>query len=119
MTLSRTTTSQSAQSNHSRHSRFIAAKKIRTNQSFGNATINEAQCHDPLAGQLNHLSPEQADALEAFKDLCTEQSLYTPALDEKGASHDDATLLYERSADIHTSGLIPVTGGQRNAIELC
>ena len=95
MTLSRTTTNQSAQSNNSRRSRLSAPKKIQTNQSVGKASVNEAHCHDPLAGHLNHLSPEQAAALEAFKDACTEHSLYTPALDEKDASHDDATLLYE------------------------
>ncbi|KAK2756540.1 hypothetical protein FQN54_005433 [Arachnomyces sp. PD_36] len=64
---------------------------------------------DPWFGHLHHLSEEQEKALNAFRAVCAEKGLYTPAVSAeeaassgekeegetgaKEASHDDATLL--------------------------
>jgi hypothetical protein len=45
-------------------------------------------------GHLGHLTSAQETALTQFKELCAEQGLYTPAVDGKPPSHNDAELLY-------------------------
>lgn len=44
-------------------------------------------------GHLGHLTEAQEEALVAFKKLCIEKGLFTPADDINAASHDDTTLL--------------------------
>lgn len=44
-------------------------------------------------GHLGHLSEEQNDALENFRQMITAEELYVPATDNKPPSHDDALLL--------------------------
>ncbi|KAK2811436.1 hypothetical protein FQN50_002059 [Emmonsiellopsis sp. PD_5] len=102
MTLTRTSTNRSNRSRHSRrssHSHTTGTQPLsKTNSlqaaaakaSSGTAT-NDGP--DPLLGHLNHLSPEQTEALQAFKAVITEKKLYTAAEGEKAASHDDSTLL--------------------------
>lgn len=46
------------------------------------------------AGHLSHLTDNQQEKLDAFKQICKEQNYYTPAAGGKAASHDDETLLY-------------------------
>ncbi|KAL5501518.1 hypothetical protein ACEPAH_8778 [Sanghuangporus vaninii] len=43
-------------------------------------------------GHLGHLTPEQEQALETFKEILGNAGLYTPATETSRASHDDATL---------------------------
>jgi hypothetical protein len=43
---------------------------------------------------LGHLSTEQRQAFLAFKMKLAEANLYTPSTEDRGASHDDSTLLY-------------------------
>ena len=97
MTLSKTTSNHSTRSRHSHHSSQKQQQPAQgqENQST-TASTGAAGASGPewLAGHLNHLSLEQSDALENFKKECIEHKLYTPAEGEKGASHDDATLLY-------------------------
>ena len=89
MTLERTATNQSNRSRRScSESHNSAATKVKSNQE------TYASGSDPLVGHLNHLTHEQTDALKEFKAVVTEKGLYTPAVGDKAASHDDATLLY-------------------------
>ncbi|KAK4495471.1 hypothetical protein PRZ48_013802 [Zasmidium cellare] len=44
-------------------------------------------------GHLNHLSPQQEQALEAFRELCTEDGCYRPVGNGHQTGHDDDTLL--------------------------
>lgn len=44
-------------------------------------------------GHLNHLSPQQEQALEAFGELCADDGCYTPVRNGYQTSHDDETLL--------------------------
>jgi hypothetical protein len=46
------------------------------------------------AGHLAHLSDNQQQKLNEFKQICQEQGYYTPAAGGKDASHDDETMLY-------------------------
>ncbi|OAK99807.1 CRAL/TRIO domain-containing protein [Phaeosphaeriaceae sp. SRC1lsM3a] len=45
------------------------------------------------AGHLAHLSDNQQEKLNEFKQICQEQNYYTPATGVKAASHDDETML--------------------------
>jgi hypothetical protein len=45
------------------------------------------------AGHLAHLSDNQQQKLNEFKQICQEQGYYTPAAGGKDASHDDETML--------------------------
>jgi hypothetical protein len=45
------------------------------------------------AGHLSHLSDNQQQKLDEFRQICQEQKYYTPAAGGKAASHDDETLL--------------------------
>ncbi|KAK2774796.1 hypothetical protein FQN52_006087 [Onygenales sp. PD_12] len=101
MTLTRTSTNRSNKSRHSRrssHSHPTGTQPLSKTNSLqaaaakaSSGTANDGP--DPLLGHLNHLSPEQTEALEAFKAVITEKKLYTAAEGEKAASHDDSTLL--------------------------
>ena len=59
-----------------------------------------AEGHAALAGHLGNLTPEQEQALETFRQDLTTAALYTPADDDRSASHDDATLLYGISSSL-------------------
>jgi hypothetical protein len=48
------------------------------------------------AGHLSHLTDNQQEKLNAFKQICQEHKYYTPAAGGKAASHDDETLLYAK-----------------------
>ncbi|KAK2743341.1 hypothetical protein FQN55_007276 [Onygenales sp. PD_40] len=101
MTLTRTSTNRSNKSRHSRrssHSHPTGTQPLSKTNSLqaaaakaSSGTANDGP--DPLLGHLNHLSPEQTEALEAFKAVIAEKNLYTAAEGEKAASHDDSTLL--------------------------
>ena len=60
--------------------------------------INRVAEHDPLAGHLGRLLPEQKTAFEQFKGACIEQELCRPASTNDGdfgdGITDDGTLLY-------------------------
>lgn len=47
-----------------------------------------------LKGHLGHLTPQEETALEEFRKLAKKAGFYTPATDDKKASHDDGTLMY-------------------------
>ena len=59
-----------------------------------------AEGHAALAGHLGNLTPEQEQALETFRQDLTAAGLYTPAGEDRSASHDDATLLYGISSSL-------------------
>ncbi|KAJ5947662.1 hypothetical protein N7466_000677 [Penicillium verhagenii] len=83
----------------------------RTKSHHSQTSVASASNNDPaasataaagtawLAGHLHHLTPEQEEKLVEFKTVCTERGYYTPAVasaegvEEKPASHDDATIL--------------------------
>ncbi|PGH19672.1 hypothetical protein AJ80_03827 [Polytolypa hystricis UAMH7299] len=82
----------SRRSHDSHHSKRDPHPNPVTKVNTGQASVDSTTTAW-LAGHLNHLTPEQEEALESFKAVCIEQQLYTPAKDEVRASHDDATLL--------------------------
>lgn len=45
------------------------------------------------SGHVGHLTQNQLDTLQKFKDLCQSKNYYTPATASTPASHDDETLL--------------------------
>ncbi|PGH04924.1 hypothetical protein GX51_03220 [Blastomyces parvus] len=107
MTLTRTPTNRSTRSRHSRRSSHSHPKSrpqsqelppVKKSESFEAAAAKASKGDapegpDPLLGFLNHLSPQQAEALESFKSIIKEEQLYTEAHGETPASHDDSTLL--------------------------
>lgn len=54
------------------------------------------------AGHLAHLSDQQQEKLNEFRQLCEEQNYYTPATGAKAASHDDETLLYGQNQTLRS-----------------
>ncbi|KKZ59015.1 hypothetical protein EMCG_00880 [[Emmonsia] crescens] len=109
MTLSRTSTNRSNRSRHSRKSSHSHPKSqsrpqsqelppVTKTESFEAAAAKASKGEasegpDPLLGFLNHLSPQQLEALQSFKSVLTEEQLYTEPHGELPASHDDSTLL--------------------------
>lgn len=104
MAVERTPSNRSRYSKHSsQHAPSGESRPTQAEaQSANNAGVNgggdgsggDDGAPDPLSGHLNHLSPEQEEALAAFKAECIERKLYTPAEEGKGASHDEVTMLY-------------------------
>ncbi|EEH05507.1 conserved hypothetical protein [Histoplasma capsulatum G186AR] len=109
MTLSRTATSRSNHSRHSIKSSHSHPKShsqlqsqelppVTKTESFEAAAAKaskgeDSEGPDPLLGFLNHLSPQQSEALTSFKLVLKEEQLYTEAHGGARASHDDSTLL--------------------------
>ncbi|EGE81555.1 phosphatidylinositol transporter [Blastomyces gilchristii SLH14081] len=107
MTLTRTPTNRSNRSRRSRRSSHSHPKSrpqsqehppVKKTESFEAAAAKASKGEategpDPLLGFLNHLSPQQSEALDAFKSILKEEQLYTEAHGETPASHDDSTLL--------------------------
>ncbi|KAG5291783.1 CRAL/TRIO domain-containing protein [Histoplasma ohiense] len=109
MTLSRTATSRSNHSRHSIKSSHSHPKShsqlqsqelppVTKTESFEAAAAKaskgeDSEGPDPLLGFLNHLSPQQSEALISFKLVLKEEQLYTEAHGGARASHDDSTLL--------------------------
>jgi hypothetical protein len=48
------------------------------------------------AGHLSHLTDNQQEKLDAFKQICLKEGYYTAPAAGKAASHDDETLLYAK-----------------------
>ncbi|KAI9736786.1 MAG: hypothetical protein M1834_000990 [Cirrosporium novae-zelandiae] len=48
---------------------------------------------DSLYGHLGHLSEAQEHAFARFKELCSNEKLYSPGQGEQPSSHDDATMI--------------------------
>ncbi|PGH04291.1 hypothetical protein AJ79_07138 [Helicocarpus griseus UAMH5409] len=116
MTLSRTSTNRSNRSRHSRHSssshshshshahpqtqqlppvtKTKSFEAAAAKASTAGAENNSNDGPDPLLGHLNHLSPQQTEALRSFKSVLIEKKLYSEASGDIPASHDDSTLLY-------------------------
>ncbi|KAJ5653282.1 hypothetical protein N7490_000285 [Penicillium lividum] len=83
----------------------------RTKSHHSQTSVASASNNDPaasataaagtawLAGHLHHLTPEQEEKLVEFKNVCAKRGYYTAAVapaegvEEKPASHDDATML--------------------------
>ncbi|OAX77563.1 hypothetical protein ACJ72_08137 [Emergomyces africanus] len=109
MTLSRTSTNRSNRSRHSKKSSHSHPKPksrpqsqelppVTKTESFEAAAAKASkgaasEGPDPLLGFLNHLSPQQSEALQGFKSVLIEEELYTAPHGETPASHDDSTLL--------------------------
>jgi len=51
-----------------------------------------------LAGHLGNLTKEQEAVFTTFKENLTNAKLYTPATEDKAASHRETTLMYVSSA---------------------
>lgn len=89
-------------SHHSQASEQDAslARTVSASKNDRSASASQTAGTAWLAGHLNHLTPEQEEKLRDFKGVCAEREYYTPAVEQaegvqaKGASHDDATLLY-------------------------
>lgn len=60
------------------------------------ADITRQETFQYPAAHYGHLTANQQEALDAFKQLCLEQGYYKPAGTDSSAeaSHDDETLLY-------------------------
>ena len=63
-------------------------------EHHGPPPAEAASAETRLKGHVGHLTSEEESALEAFKVLAAKKGYYTPATDEKKASHDDGTLVY-------------------------
>lgn len=100
MSLEKTTTNQSTRSRRScGRNDTVPESTDQTKEAVDNSQNNSdeetyADPSDPLAGHLHHLTRDQTEALQSFKEACIEKGLYTPAEEGKDASHGDATLLY-------------------------
>lgn len=53
-----------------------------------------------LKGHLGYLTTQEETSFEEFRKLATKSGFYTPATDDKKASHDDGTLMYVDSIRI-------------------
>ena len=53
-----------------------------------------ASAETRLKGHVGHLTAAEESAFEEFRKLAAKEGFYTPATDEKKASHDDGTLVY-------------------------
>ncbi|KAJ5649614.1 uncharacterized protein N7484_003337 [Penicillium longicatenatum] len=84
-------------SNHSQAEDLSRTASASNNDPAASATAAAGTAW--LAGHLKHLTPEQEEKLVEFKKVCAERGYYTVAVEsaegveEKPASHDDATLL--------------------------
>jgi len=74
----------------------MAASELKRSDSFQFPTSH-----------LGHLSDNQQNALDRFKDICQENGYYRPSgpEDHDYASHDDETLLYAFQEGILSSQL--------------
>ena len=66
------------------------AQRIRTTESGILAT---GEYGYPV-GHLGHLTEQQEEALESFKEMLASKGLYTPATANTLASHEDCLLLW-------------------------
>lgn len=53
-----------------------------------------ASAETRLKGHVGHLTTQEESAFDEFRKLAAKQGFYTPATDDKKASHDDGTLVY-------------------------
>lgn len=122
MTLSRTATSRSNHSRHSIKSSHSHPKShsqlqsqelppVTKTESFEAAAAKASKGEDsggpdPLLGFLNHLSPQQSEALTSFKLVLKEEQLYTEAHGGARASHDDSTMLYALPTSYYLSTML-------------
>ena len=60
----------------------------------GPPPVEAAAAETRLKGHLGYLTPQEETALEELKKVGTKAGFYTPATDNKKASHDDGTLMY-------------------------
>ena len=57
-----------------------------------------------LKGHLGYLTAQEDTSLEEFRKLAADSGFYTPATDDKKASHDDGTLMYvDPTRVLHTT----------------
>lgn len=57
------------------------------------AQLERVESYQYPSGHVGHLTQNQLDTLQKFKDLCQSKKYYTPATGSTPASHDDETLL--------------------------
>lgn len=53
-----------------------------------------ASAETRLTGHVGHLTTEEESKFAEFRKLAAKKGFYTPATDERKASHDDGTLMY-------------------------
>lgn len=64
------------------------------NDQHGPPPAEAASAETRLKGHVGHLTREEESAFDEFRKLAAKQGFYTPAADDKKASHDDGTLVY-------------------------
>lgn len=63
-----------------------------------------------LKGHLGYLTTQEESSFEEFRKLAANSGFYTPATDDKKASHDDGTLMYvDHIRKLHTANP-PIAG---------
>lgn len=69
-------------------------------EQHGPPPAEAASAESWLKGHVGHLTAQEESSFEAFKKLAAKEGFYTPAADNKNASHDDGTLMYRVSIHI-------------------
>lgn len=73
-------------------------------EQHGPPPAEAASAETRLKGHVGHLTAQEESAFEEFRKLAAKKGFYTPATDDKKASHDDGTLVYAVSIRLlHTA----------------
>ena len=58
------------------------------------SSVEASSVETRLKGHVGYLTNKEESAFDEFKKLATKQGFYTPATNDKKASHDNGTLVY-------------------------